>query len=391
VGVVAGFAVAATISSPANATGRGGPEVYTNTCVSANQARYVHTFNVDLDAHKATASIAIHGPKLCAGQTQEFSLVSYITSSGTFELPQYLFDSQTKTIKHDEPSQSFEIKVPLCFTQVDFVFGRPIRDLANDNLYGDRKVGSGGAPGSQSSALHGNPRHAWFNGGKACPTVPKVEAVSDCGGVINLRLRIAPHATSTTYTIKRGGMADMTVTVTRAERSKTVTVPAGDRSNVTVWYGETKVGDFAYSQPQKCNASVEVIDEHDCDELRITVKNPQGNNPVKASIDTPADATANAEAQVAAAAPDVVTIPGGGSHTFHVPGSANLAVTVVIDDEKAKIVTYLKPAECGGGGGGLPVTGSRTGMLVGGGVGLVAVGAALYVFFRRRRVTFTVG
>jgi LPXTG-motif cell wall-anchored protein len=74
-----------------------------------------------------------------------------------------------------------------------------------------------------------------------------------------------------------------------------------------------------------------------------------------------------------------------------VPASAGLIVTVLIDGVKAKIVTYLKPAECGGGGGGLPVTGARTGLLIGGGIGLVAVGAGLFLLFRRRRVTFTVG
>jgi LPXTG-motif cell wall-anchored protein len=52
-------------------------------------------------------------------------------------------------------------------------------------------------------------------------------------------------------------------------------------------------------------------------------------------------------------------------------------------------LTYQKPSDCGGAGGGLPVTGAAAGGIAGGAAGLLAIGAVLFVMARRRKVRFT--
>ena len=81
----------------------------------------------------------------------------------------------------------------------------------------------------------------------------------------------------------------------------------------------------------------------------------------------------------------------GETTTVDFPASEGLKVTATpkgYEDETASI-TYEKPADCGGEGGGLPVTGAAAGGIAGGAAVLLAAGAVLFVLARRRKVRFT--
>jgi len=257
VGVVAGFAVAATISSPANATDPESPEVYGGQhhgCKQLGEVSYKHEFNVDLERRKATASIETVGKRLCEGLAQNFTLVSYITKSGKFELPQHLFASQTKTVTRTDYEQSFEIDIPACFTQVDFVFGEAIALDVDGKLYGPRKVGSSGAPGNQSHAKRGNPQQAWFNGGKECDGKPQASGQSRCDGSVDVTQQNTPGSfRSTTFTIHRGSASPITETVTPTKPMTTVRVPAGDLSDVVVKVSGDVIRTLPWTRPIDCS------------------------------------------------------------------------------------------------------------------------------------------
>jgi len=96
------------------------------------------------------------GGTLC--NPQKLSLVSYYALSASFALPQYVFDYQTQDFTPTTFDLSFQVAMPPCFTQSDFVTGERIDPLVS-TLYGDRKIGSGAAPGNISSGPQ-----AWFNG-----------------------------------------------------------------------------------------------------------------------------------------------------------------------------------------------------------------------------------
>ncbi|MEU5905005.1 LPXTG cell wall anchor domain-containing protein [Micromonospora sp. NPDC047527] len=70
-----------------------------------------------------------------------------------------------------------------------------------------------------------------------------------------------------------------------------------------------------------------------------------------------------------------------------------LTVTPSIEGEEgdpAEAVKWVKPTDCGGEGGGLPLTGTNTTLIAGGAIVLLAAGAGLFVMARRRRLRFTV-
>ena len=80
-------------------------------CVSAAQETYSHTFN----GPGGTAPIT-PVKQLCAGQQQTFTLVSYTAPAATFSVPQYMYDSQVRTIdSNTSGSQSFTVAVPACY------------------------------------------------------------------------------------------------------------------------------------------------------------------------------------------------------------------------------------------------------------------------------------
>ncbi|MBN1174201.1 MAG: Tad domain-containing protein, partial [Micromonosporaceae bacterium] len=126
--------------------------------VTADEATYTHTFN-PTDSGKATATITADRP-LIPGEEQAFSLVSYTAPASTFETPQYVYDYETKVIDSDTRTLTFEIDVPACYNQVDFVFGSEIVNPLTYIAYGYKKVGEKAEPGSRSKGPA-----AWYNGG----------------------------------------------------------------------------------------------------------------------------------------------------------------------------------------------------------------------------------
>ena len=55
--------------------------------------------------------------------------MSYTAPSAVFALPQYVYDSQTTSITSitsTTRSLTFQVDVPNCYTQVDFVFGATV-------------------------------------------------------------------------------------------------------------------------------------------------------------------------------------------------------------------------------------------------------------------------
>jgi hypothetical protein len=142
-------------------------------CVSAYDATYTHEF----DGRAGTAKITATDP-LCPGQTQKVTLISYTAPTPTFSLPQYVHDHETFTIDSTNPTQTFKVDVPKCYTQVDLVFGEAhLRLLSEDDLYGDDKVGqtskSTGVPGkvvnSNNYGYRGDGAWVTFDNGGPCP------------------------------------------------------------------------------------------------------------------------------------------------------------------------------------------------------------------------------
>lgn len=142
-------------------------------CTSAANATYTHTFNGPAGTATITANSA-----LCAGQSQPFTLISYTAPNSSFAVPQFMYDYEVKSIAPGTRSVTFTVDVPACFTQVDFVWGNnPVNPLTG-SVYGDTKIGSGGAPGNRSTGPNG-----WYNGGnRACAPKPSVSVTyaADC-------------------------------------------------------------------------------------------------------------------------------------------------------------------------------------------------------------------
>jgi hypothetical protein len=78
------------------------------------------------------------------GCTVELSLVSYEAPAPVFDPAlagqQKLFAARTDLFGTGE--HRIEVTLPACFWQVDFVAGKPIRDLSPTNLYGKRRIAS---------------------------------------------------------------------------------------------------------------------------------------------------------------------------------------------------------------------------------------------------------
>ena len=118
-----------------------------------------------------------------------------------------------------------------------------------------------------------------------------------------------------------------------------------------------------------------------CDTLTVGVDNPATGVPETVTF-TPS-----------VGEPKTVTAAPGEVKTVDFPASEGLTVEAVPQSapDEAATITYQAPADCddNGGGGSLPVTGAAIGGIVGGAALLLAVGVALFVMARRRKVKFT--
>lgn len=399
VAALAGLATAAAVSTPATATNPSNPTATPTatatatpppaTCVSADDARYTHTF----DGPKGEATISLVNGPLCEGQEQEFALVSYLAPSAKFATPQYLFDKSVKKFTSVAEGEigtvaklEFKVEVPVCFTQVDFVFGSEIIDPITDkgDRYGDRKVGSAKGIGARSKG----PR-AWYNGGEGtCVEAPAVEAKSDCTGKVELVLTNRGNV-ATTFTVRGGGGFTEDVAVKAGESvNRTLTAEQGKEITVEARGMETWRG--GWEKPEDCQepevGEPDTSYTMDCKELALTVVNPENGISLTSTF-TPS-----------VGEPKTVTFAPGTTEVVTFPAAEGLSVVVTGDLESTEPIVWAAPkggcADGGTGGGdgeegGLPVTGAAAGGIAAGAVALLALGAVLFVIARRRRVRFT--
>ncbi|WBB81971.1 hypothetical protein O7606_11740 [Micromonospora sp. WMMD882] len=397
---LAGLATAFALVTPATATPSPAPTATVtasptatatppaSVCVDADEARYRHTF----DGPAGTASIALTNGPLCAGEEQEFALVSYLAPSATFAVPQYAFDRSVKKFTSVAEGEigavtklEFAVEVPVCHTQVDFVFGSEIIDpiVEDGKRYGDRKVGSRNGIGSRSKG-----KAAWYNGGKeSCVEAPAVEATSDCLGNLELTLTNRGNVPAT-FTVRGSGGHEDSATVP-ASSSVTRKLTAEQGKDVTVQARGMETWKGGWTKPEDCQEPTvgepETSYEATCDELILEVVNPADGIALTSTF------TPNV------GAPKTVTFEPGATRQVTFPAAEGLSVVVTGDLASAEPITWDAPEDCDNGGagggdgdqGGLPVTGAAAGGIAAGALALLAIGAALFVVARRRRVRFT--
>jgi hypothetical protein len=344
-----------------------------DSCVALTAATYTHTFKVDTGAGTATASITRSGATastpLC-GSGQKFSLVAYYAPSPSFALPQYVYDSQTLTLSGNAQTVEFSVQLPPCYTQVDFVFEGIIEDLRSDNLYGDKKVGSGGAPGSQSTHAANNPQSAWYNGagtkGQTC-TNPAAAAVNKCDGSGTVHLSNELPYAGTTFSVVRNGGAPASVAVAALGNEDLVISDGEWPVTVTGDNGFSKAFDWAWPSGVCDPPTLEVTP--DCVSLVLRVTNPLTNKAITAT------ATYGAESKQ-------ISLGKGETKTVTFPsGTGSATITLVgAPDWGPLTADFTQPANCE-----LARTGTSVTTVVISGAALILVGFVM-VFVVTRHV-----
>jgi hypothetical protein len=77
------------------------------------------------------------------GQTQPVTLVAYTAPDDSYMIPHYVLDADSKAITPTHRSLSFQVDVPPCYNQVDFVFrAEPINPLDGTEVYDADKIGN---------------------------------------------------------------------------------------------------------------------------------------------------------------------------------------------------------------------------------------------------------
>jgi LPXTG-motif cell wall-anchored protein len=207
---------------------------------------------------------------------------------------------------------------------------------------------------------------------------PTTSTVSACDGSVTVTLANAEDATKpATFTVTGAKGFSVEKTVKPGDQV-VVTVPAESATKITISADGKVLKEDSWKQPAECDLpSVGVLST--CDELVISLENPEGLRPLEATL-TPK----GGEAQT-------VTVAPGETKEVRFDAEEGTVVTLTIGDESADI-PWEKPDNCGGAGGGgptLPTTGASIGTAVGVAAGLLAIGTALFFVFRRRRIRFT--
>ena len=347
-------------------------------CVEAAKATYKHTF----DGPKGTATVELSGDlPLCDGAKQPFTLISYFAPRPQFDVPQYVYgEPDTDTIEAGKTKIELNVEVPECNTQVDLIWGddsEVIEEIvAGGPRYGDKKLGSPGAPGNRSEGPAG-----WYNGGTEPCQTPAVAFAANCDGTVAVNL--SNDGKISKYPVEFTVTADEWTKKVKVDAGKaeTVVVPAEYAAEILVsaeGFEEKKGG---WQRPEDCELPT-VLVESDCETLAVGVENPEDVTPVKAEV-TYGDKT------------ESLLVPAGETKTvsFEAGDATSVKVTFPDLDVEPIEAVYEKPAACGGGGGddgpGLPVTGAAAGAIAGGAAILLAIGVTLFLVARRRRVSFT--
>ncbi|MEU5905004.1 cell wall anchor protein [Micromonospora sp. NPDC047467] len=351
-------------------------------CVDASKAKYSHTF----DGPKGTATVKLDGDlPLCGEGKQWFTLVSYFAPRPQFATPQYVYGTpDSDWIGGTQTEIELNVEIPDCHTQVDLIWGdgEQVIDplVEGGKRYDNKKLGSPGAPGNRSKGVQG-----WYNGGDKSCTTPASTFASNCDGSVAVSLsndgKISKYPVEFEVKGEDGWSKKVSVEAGKADNS--IVVPAANAGKIEVLVDGKVVGNGTYSwqRPEDCPLPA-VTTEADCKNFALTVTNPEGGLPVKATF-TYGDKT------------ETRTVAAGGSEkvTFKA-GKAESALVTLPDLELELEAIYTPEEDCGGGGGGgdepgLPVTGAAAGGIAAGAIALLIAGAVLFVIARRRRVTFT--
>jgi LPXTG-motif cell wall-anchored protein len=208
---------------------------------------------------------------------------------------------------------------------------------------------------------------------------PSASFSSNCDGSVIVTIANATDATKpAAFTVvgENGFSENHTV---EPGKQLPVLVPAKSATKITVTADGKTVASGAWTAPEKC-ATPSIGVEQGCDSLTVTLENPAGLAPLEATL-TPKGGEAKK-----------VTVAPGKTEAVKFAAKAGTVVTLTIGD-KSTDIPWQNPGNCtpGGGGGGpsLPVTGASLGGAIGAAGGLLAIGGALFVFFRRRRIRFT--
>ncbi len=350
-------------------------------CVDASKAKYSHTF----DGPKGTATVKLDGDlPLCGDTKQWFTLVSYFAPRPQFATPQYVYGTpDSDWIGGTQTEIDLKVDIPDCHTQVDLIWGGTdeiIDPLVEDGKrYGDRKLGSKGAPGNRSTGPQG-----WYNGGDKSCTTPAATFASNCDGTVTVSLsndgKISKYPVEFEVRGENGWSKKVTVEPGKADNG--TVVPAGNAGKVEVLVDGKVIEDGSYSwqRPEDCPLPT-ITTKADCDTFTLTATNPEGGLPVKV-VFTYAKETETRTVQ-----------PGDSETVTFKAGKAETALVALPELKMEMEAVYAPEDDCGGGGGGeepgLPVTGAAAGGIAAGAVALLALGAVLFVVTRRRRVRFT--
>ncbi|PZF87066.1 cell wall anchor protein [Micromonospora deserti] len=351
-------------------------------CVDASQAKYSHTF----DGPKGTATVKLDGDlPLCGDSKQWFTLVSYFAPRPEFATPQYVYGTPDSDWIGGGTQTEIElnVEIPDCHTQVDLIWGgvdEVIDPLVEDGKrYGDKKLGSKGAPGNRSTGPRG-----WYNGGDKSCTTPAATFASNCDGTVTVSL--SNDGKTSKYPVEfevRGENGwSKKVTVEPGKADNGVEVPAAQAGKVEVLVDGKVIENGTYGWDRSADCPLPTVTtEADCDTFSLTATNPEGGQPAKV-VFTYGEKT------------ETRTVEPGASETVtFAAGKAESAIVVLPGLELEMEVAYAPEGDCGGGGGGeepgLPVTGAAAGGIAAGALALLALGAVLFVVARRRRVHFT--
>jgi len=253
----------------------------TSPCTNIGPAVLKHTFTASNGSPTSSATIWRNGSQpfmsLCA--PQKLTLVSYYALSASFALPQYVFDHVAQDFTKTTYELSFQVSMPPCFTQSDFVTGEKIDPLTNDSgLYGNRKIGSSGAPGNISTGPS-----AWFNGngtgGGVCANpAATVTPKCDGSGTVHLSNGLNPPFAPVTFTWTMNGApgGDSPKTVDPNSSHSFTVISSQFPVEVTASNGFTTT--LNWSWPATDCAQPTLLVEPDCTNLILKVTNPNSKS-----------------------------------------------------------------------------------------------------------------
>jgi LPXTG-motif cell wall-anchored protein len=349
-------------------------------CVDAKHATFNHTFDVNQVGGTTIINLD-DNVTLCRGVEVPITSVSYYAPQPKFDVPQYLFDKDSGKLTNDHRSLKLWVRTPPCYTQVDTFFGTE-QDIIptitkGGKLYGVAKLGTSLEEVKKAHyPYYSKGVPAWYNGGDRSCVTPASTSVTNCDGtqVINLS---NDGKYEETFTVKYG---DQTKTVTvGAGKGESVNVPA-DAGTVTVSAEGMEDQTYNWTAPQDCALPAVTI-ANTCKDVTITVTNPEGVTPAKATV---AYGKESKELTVAAGSSEKATFAAG---------SATVATIKIAGIDK-EITAALKKLTCttpvaNNGGGTLPITGAAGGSIAAGAALLLIAGGVFFFVARRRKVRFT--